>query len=665
MIVNPALIIPVSAAAIYGALLVLVILAKPRSRLRIIFSVYLMTMFVWSISAFLTLSNIVGVVLWFRVMSAAAFAMMAAIFYVVQALFGLRRRLAQFVLYFSFFSISLTLFSSYVIKTAHINDMGELQYEFGSIFYFIAVLSYSFLILSIVELIRGYNRTKDFTQRNRIRYLIIGLSITILASLINFTPLGKYPLDIAANGITAILIAYAILRHQLLDIRIVARMGLFYSITTAIFSALYFLIISLAIGIFQAVTGRGVILLSVVVASVTAILLSPLRNFAQTWIDRLFYREKYNAGLMLQRLSQTTASLLDLNKISEMILAEVTQTLHIAYATIFLKQNPDGHFHAIAHQGKAQENLLDFRQDHPIVLWMSRHNRILTSEEINIMPLFKSLWGEERAALDNLQAQLFIPLNAKGEVVGFLVVGPKLSLQPYHQDDMLALSTLANQTAVAIENARLYEDLEDTFIQTIITLANAIDMRDTYTSGHSQRIAGWASETAMKMNCDPEEVRAIYWGGLLHDIGKIGIPDSILKKPAKLTKSEWEIIRTHPEMGARLISPIKKLTHIAPLIGFSHERYDGSGYPNGLKGEQIPIGAHIIAVVDSFSAMIDERPYKKPINYSDAIEELRRNAGKLFDPKVVDAFLLMISTNGSVPNKVRRSKSHGRPAGGI
>ena len=240
---------------------------------------------------------------------------------------------------------------------------------------------------------------------------------------------------------------------------------------------------------------------------------------------------------------------------------------------------------------------------------------------------------------------MFIPLNTKGELVRFIVVGSKRSEQSYSHDDEVTLSTLANQTAVVIENARLYEDLESTFVQTVVTLANAIDMRDTYTSSHSQQIAEWAAQTARLMGHTDQEIQAVYWGGLLHDIGKIGIPDSILNKPGKLDADEWHIIKQHTVHGAQLVSSIKKLENIAPIIEYSHERYDGSGYPYGLAGEQIPIGARIIGVVDSYSAMRDERPYKRTISHKDAVDELKRNSGILFDPEVVTTFLYVLSTD--------------------
>jgi putative nucleotidyltransferase with HDIG domain len=464
--------------------------------------------------------------------------------------------------------------------------------------------------------------------------------------LINFTEWGKYPIDIAANTISAVLIAFAILRHKLLDIRIVIRLGLLYSITTAILGLIYFLVISLALNVVEAFSGGRVFLISVIVAILTAILISPVRDYAQLWIDRLFYRERYNAGLMLQRLSQATVSLLNLDKIAKIVLSDVVETLHIEHAAIFIKQNLDNSYQLLAEEGQPKIPAPIFSSDHPIVKWLAGKNQILYRTVLGISPFFKSMWKKELEYLDEFSAQLFIPLSTKGELVGFFIVGSKRSTQAYTRDDEVALSTLANQTAVVIENARLYEDMEETFVQTVVTLANAIDMRDTYTSSHSQQIAQWAEEIAQLLGCTPQETQAVYWGGLLHDIGKIGIPDSILRKPGKLDASEWEIIRKHTIHGAQLVAPIKKLADVAPIIGCSHERYNGSGYPYGLKGEEIPLGARIVGVVDSYSAMRDDRPYKKPVSHAEAIDELKRNSGILFDPQVVNLFLYVLENKG-------------------
>lgn len=635
---------PVLGAIIFGALELIVANSKPKTRLQRIFQFYLFAMFLWSVSAFMTLSGWVEVLPWFRIMTIAPITMTIAIFYFVETLFGLRRPWAPFVFMYGALLIPLSLFTPLLIRQAHLEG-GRLLYEFGPLIFFVAIPGYGLNFFNLFELTAGYTRTSDLNQRNRFRYLILALLITVLATFINFTEWGKYPIDIAANTISAMLIAYAILRYKLLDIQVVFRLGLLYSITTAILGLIYFLVISLTLNLVEVFSGGRIFLLSVIVAFLTAVIISPLRDSAQSWIDRLFYREKYNASLMLQRLSQTTASLLDLDKITNIVLSDLVETMHIGHAAIFIKRNSDDSFHLHAEQGAPKIPALEFNQNHPIVKWISHQNRILSKNVLNINPIFKALWKNELDYLNEFPAQLLIPLNSKEQLVGFIIVGSKRSAQAYSYDDEVALSTLANQTAVIIENARLYEDLENTFVQTVVTLANAIDMRDTYTSSHSQRIAEWAAYTARLLGCSEQEAQAIYWGGLLHDIGKIGIPDSILKKPGKLDDSEWEIIRRHTIHGAQLVVSIKKLAEVAPIIEYSHERYDGSGYPYGLKGNQIPLGARIIGVVDSYSAMQDERPYKKPISDEKAVEELKRNAGILFDPEVVTTFLYVLNTD--------------------
>jgi len=638
---NANTLVSIFATLLYGAILALVLFSKPRNRLRIIFSYYLLAMGIWSICAFFSTSGLVRVLPWFKAMVTAPIAMMLSIFFFVQNLFGLRSKFKIPMLFYGLFAIIITFTTDIVVQDAYLNQAGELFYRFGSFFWVVAIPGYILMLSSVVELVRGYNTSLDENHRNRIRYLFLGLMITILVSFVNFTELGTYPIDIAANGITALLIAYAIMRHQLLEIRVVLRFGLLYSLTTAIFGLAYYLSISLVLFLSHRIIGQELFGISLIVGALSGFLLSPIRNQAQIWIDRLFYREKYNANLMLQRLSQTTASLLDLEKITNMILDEVMDTLHIESATILINHSENDNVEIIAEKGKGKGILKKIRKDHPIIRRIKEHNKILTRNELLIYPIYKSLWDIEWKELEDFQAELFIPLHAKGEFVGSLIVGPKLSRQPYTRDDHLILSTLANQTAVAVDNARLYEELEQTFIQTISALANAIEIRDTYTSVHSQKIADWAAEIARYLGYSPDEVRKIYWGGLLHDVGKIGIPDEILKNPSKFNNKEWEIMKTHPIIGAKLISTINKISDVAPIVEHSHERYDGLGYPHGKKGDDIPIGARIISVVDAYSAMRDVRPYKEAISTKKAINEIKNNSGTMYDPEIVDAFLYL------------------------
>jgi putative nucleotidyltransferase with HDIG domain len=623
----------------------MVLISVPLNRLRRIFVGYLFSMLIWSISAFVTVSGLVRVLPWFRIMSVAPILMMVAIFFFVQDLFAKKRTWSIYVLWYAVLVILLLLFTDTLVQNAYLAEDNTLIYEFNYGLYLVAGLGYYLIILSLADLIKGLRETDNPIQRNRLQYLVIGLSITILASIVNFTPLGVYPIDIAANGLTAFLIAYSIMRYQLLEIRVVVRVGLLYTAMTIIMGVVYYLVIYLTIYQFELNSDRSVFNIALIISIITALVLSPMRDWFQRFLDRVFYRQRYNAGLMLERLSEATASLLHLEEISSLILKEVTETLKIEHAAIYVKTAATGGYQLMAGYNLNPMAPETIRGDNPIVRWLSNHQQVITRFDLYNLPTFRGLWKEEREALQQIEIELFIPLQAKGALVGLLEVGPKLSAQEYTQDDQRTLITLGNQMAVAIENARLYEELEKTFMETVIALANAIDLRDTYTSDHSQQIANLAADVARQLELTAGEIDAVYWGGLLHDIGKIGIPDSILQKPAKLNEDEWALIRKHPQLGANLVANIHKLEDVAPIIENSHERYDGTGYPHGHKGDDIPIGARIVGVVDSFSAMIDERPYKLPLDAQSALDEIRENAGVLYDPKVVQAFFKILKTD--------------------
>lgn len=232
--------------------------------------------------------------------------------------------------------------------------------------------------------------------------------------------------------------------------------------------------------------------------------------------------------------------------------------------------------------------------------------------------------------------------NTQGELMGLLVAGKLRRLHarhPHFSDVHLhMLTALAEMAGAALERARIFGDLEQAYFETVLALVKAIESRDRYTASHSEFIAKLAEATARRMGLREEEVQQVYWAALLHDVGKIGVPDHILRKPTQLTDEEWRIMQNHPEWGARIVEHIPHLQNIAPIIRTHHERFDGSGYPLGLTGEKIPLAARIIAVTDAFSAMTEDRVYRKARSVDEALAELQRCAGTHFDPDVVNIF---------------------------
>src|SRR5207249_9956311 len=185
----------------------------------------------------------------------------------------------------------------------------------------------------------------------------------------------------------------------------------------------------------------------------------------------------------------------------------------------------------------------------------------------------------------------------------------------------------------------LFEKLQFSYEDTLKALAAALDTRDTETLGHSSRVSEYTIAIAQRMGVQEPVLTDIRRGALLHDVGKIGIPDAVLRKPGKLSPEEWVEMKRHPEIGHRILSGISFLERSLPIVISHQERFDGSGYPQGLRGEEIPLGARIFAVVDTLDAMTSDRPYRRALSYETARQEIIRNSGIQFDPSVVEVFL--------------------------
>jgi HD-GYP domain-containing protein (c-di-GMP phosphodiesterase class II) len=244
-----------------------------------------------------------------------------------------------------------------------------------------------------------------------------------------------------------------------------------------------------------------------------------------------------------------------------------------------------------------------------------------------------------------LASLLAIPLASRDTSKGVLLLGDskpdRLGIE-----DAYTIEKVAAQMAVALENARLYEEMRELFIGTVTSLANAIDAKSPWTKGHSERVMHMAVHIAEQMKLDEAGIERVRLGGLLHDIGKIGVVEALLEKPSSLSEEEFPPIRLHPEKGVAILAPIEQLRDVLPGILHHHERYDGNGYPSGLRGTDIPIEARIISVADAFDAMVSTRPYKKGLSVIEALDGLRKCSGTQFDPEVVESMARHIALTG-------------------
>lgn len=241
---------------------------------------------------------------------------------------------------------------------------------------------------------------------------------------------------------------------------------------------------------------------------------------------------------------------------------------------------------------------------------------------------------------------LCVPLKHKDELIGVIYVDNRVYTGTFQDDDLSLISAFSNQAAVAIDNARLFDDLqasnaelEIAYSATLEGWVRALDLRDKETEGHTKRVTALTQRLAKSMGVDDDDLVHITRGALLHDIGKMAIPDGILLKPAALTVEERELIQQHPVYAFEMLKPIKFLHPALDIPYCHHEKWDGSGYPRGLKGEEIPFAARIFSVVDVWDALVSNRPYRKgiaPVEVKKSIYEL---SGSHFDPRIVDAFL--------------------------
>lgn len=232
------------------------------------------------------------------------------------------------------------------------------------------------------------------------------------------------------------------------------------------------------------------------------------------------------------------------------------------------------------------------------------------------------------------------PVRSEQEVTGTLAVARTRGSgrPPFAAAELRLLKSIAEMAGTAARRAQLFQDLQQTHVQTVLALAHAIESRDFYTANHSARLVAIAEAVARKLGCREDEIEDIRWGARLHDIGKIGVPDSVLGKAQGLTEPEWTLMRRHPEIGAEILGPVDRMRGVATIVRHHQEKWDGTGYPDGLRGAEIPLGARILAVVDAYGAMTDTRPYQPARTPEEATAEIQRCAGTQFDPRVVEAF---------------------------
>lgn len=373
-----------------------------------------------------------------------------------------------------------------------------------------------------------------------------------------------------------------------------------------------------------------------------------------------FSKETFGKLSLLLEVSRSTQLTLNLKEILDEIVSSVMNLTNADRGYILLKDDrgdlafkvsrlsrgleqdqlpPDiswGVVNKVMETGKSQVTG-DVQSDYEL----KKHDSIMTLRLQSIMciPLIRT------HILDDSSESSARSFKEVRDIIGVIYVDSRGSNKIYNLDDVRILETLAGHASVAISNARLFQQeknksrqLSRIYVDTVRVLANSVEARDLYTRGHTERVAAMSVILAQEMNWTADQIYYLKIGAYLHDIGKIGVPDAILNKRASLTVEEYAIMKQHPQIGEKIIKGIDFLEPVIPYLLYHQERFNGSGYPYGLSGEKIPIEGRLLAVPDVFDAITSNRPYRGPMPYDFALEEILKSQGILFDPGIVGLF---------------------------
>lgn len=342
-----------------------------------------------------------------------------------------------------------------------------------------------------------------------------------------------------------------------------------------------------------------------------------------------FQRENIEA---LYRMGDETRERASLDRLTDLLFAQARHLLHVDRLGLELRSADD----ALVPEWRSRP-----MENDPLPIPAPLYHELAARIRDTGLPLTATDLTAPLATAHHrraIRASLFVPLVAHNRVIGILQVHRERPI-PFHEGEAKTLLTLATQAALNIENGRLLDDVRTLFQRSLEAFSTALDFKDNDTGGHSQRVSLYTREIASRMGITGPELDAIGQGALLHDIGKIAVPDRILRKPGKLTDEEWLTMREHPESGYRMLKTIRVPDDISVIVRQHHERFDGTGYPKQLAGSGISLGARIFAVADYYDALTSDRPYRRAQPVERVLDDIRTAAGGHFDPSVVEAFL--------------------------
>jgi len=369
-------------------------------------------------------------------------------------------------------------------------------------------------------------------------------------------------------------------------------------------------------------------------------------------VDRWFYRERYDHIQKLKRFTQEARSDLDLEQLSSSLVETVANGMQCQDVYLLLPVPASGNFITYNHAGQKEPGKMHFSANSPLVAAMAHQESVVEYHEMDVMPSFASLPSHDREIMANSGIELIVPLQSNNHLTGMLLLGRKISHEPYSYEERRLLQTVSTDVAINIDTANHFENMKQKHSElqkamngVVHAVSILVGSRDPYTAGHQRRVAELARQIAKEIGFSDWQNTGVFIAGLLHDVGKVSVPAEILSKPGRLTANEFDIIKNHCRVGYDILQKIEFPWPVTRAILQHHERLDGSGYPEGLAGNDILLEARILGVADVVEAMSSHRPYRPALGLDSALAEIKRGSGILYDSDIVDACLRLLKKN--------------------
>jgi putative nucleotidyltransferase with HDIG domain len=639
------LIIPLIEVALTLVLMVVLLVRGKQHAARKPFFIFLFSMNLWGIFIFLmrSASSLSTALVWERLVFAAILTGAFFFYRFTISLTSSRPNKTTYYLIHALLFVSLCIIpTDFLVKDMQLMWYGKAPVV-GSLFAIYVASVYVPLVSGLVVLVKNSRHSTNMDEKTRGQYIIAGMVVMFIGGTTDYLPalgISMYPLGIVGNIVFCVLATIAMLRYNLLETKLILRKGLAYSLMGTLLAAVF---------------GLTIIIVSVLITIIATTLFQPMLPVFQNIVDRWFFRERYDHLQTLKRFIVETKHIINLNQLTSSLVTSIANGMQSRSVCLLLPNPKTGKFVTNTYYGPSQTGELSFTTNSLLILTMKDQDSPVDINDTEINPALSNLTDEEKTILKENHIELMVAIKAEGELRGILLLSSKLSGQRYSIEDRRLLQTLSEEVSVGIDNALAYESIQkehgellEAMDGIIHAMSLVVETRDPYTAGHQRRVADLASTIAKTMGLSEWATRGIRIAGLLHDVGKLSVPAEILSKPGKLNQTEFDIIKSHSQISYNILELIEFPWPVKEAVLQHHERLDGSGYPDGLTGNDIILDARILGVADLIEAISSHRPYRPALGLEYAMKEITSKKGTLYDAKVVDACVKLFRDDASV-----------------